>query len=198
MKKNLSALLFGGFLACLLTSCTSNPSWTNPEFAGRKIGKTMVMGLADSEGLTHQYETMFVNGLAMRGIPAHSMHVEFPQTDPLEKKQIVALLQTNQFDSIIVTRLLSADDRQQQSMGSFVPTLDDDSWGNFQVYIFTPNTSYVQNLMEYELETNVYDVPSKKLVWSGRKTVYDDSSDLENMRKIIRNVIGDLSNRKML
>ena len=199
MKKILSALLFGGLVSFLFTSCTSltEESWTNPDFMERKLGKTMVAGIGDSKGLITQYEAMFVNGLTTYGISAHSMHAEFPQIDPNEKEEIVALLQTNQFDSILVTRLLSADDRQQQGVGTFVHTLDDNSWGNVQVYVFTPNTSYVQNLMEYVLETNLYDVHSKQLIWAGRKSVFDDSSDLENMKKVIHNVMKELRSNKM-
>jgi hypothetical protein len=200
MKKIFSALLLGGLVSFVFTSCTSltEESWTNPDFKDRKLGKTMVMGIADSKGLTVQYEAMFVNGLTTYGISAHSMHAEFPQIEPHEKEKIISLLKTNQFSSILVTRLLSADDRQRQAMGSFVPTLDGDSWGNVQVYVFTPNTSYMQNLMEYVLETNLYDVHSKQLIWSGRKSVYDDSSDLKNMKKVIRSVMEELRSNKML
>jgi hypothetical protein len=200
MKNIFSVLLFGGLTSLLLTSCSSltDQSWTNPDFEGRKLGKTMVMGLADSKGLTAQYEAMFINGLATYGVSAQSMQAEFPQIDLYNKEKIVGLLQTNRFDSILVTRLLSSDDRQRQSVGSFIPTLDDSAWGNVQIYVFAPNTSYVQNLMEYVLETNLYDVRSKQLIWSGRKSVYDDSSDLENLKKVIRSVMEDLRNNKML
>jgi hypothetical protein len=199
MKKITSTLLLAGFIICLLTSCASTrQSWSNPEFVGRKMGKTMVMGIGDSKTLLYQYETMFVNGLANYGVSGKSMHIEFPETDDLKKEEIVALLQTNQFDSILVTHLLATDDRQRRSVGSFTPSLDDNNWSNVQVYIFVPNTSYVQNLMEYVLETNLYDVHSKQLVWSGRKRVYDNSSDLANLKKIIRGVIEDLHIEKML
>ncbi len=56
----------------------------------------------------------------------------------------------------------------------------------------------VSSYMEYVLETNVYDVESEELVWSGRKAIFDDRSSIENMKLITSNVIRDLEKRGLL
>ena len=52
--------------------------------------------------------------------------------------------------------------------------------------------------MEFELETNLYDVKSKKLVWTGRKIIYDDRSDLTNLKNVIKAIIKDLGKKDLL
>jgi hypothetical protein len=52
--------------------------------------------------------------------------------------------------------------------------------------------------MEFDLESNLYEVNSEKLIWTGRKTVYDDASALENIKTVIQSVVADLRKQGML
>ena len=52
--------------------------------------------------------------------------------------------------------------------------------------------------MEFDLETNLYEVDSEKLIWTGKKTVYDDYSDLENIETVIKGVVKDLRKQGMI
>ena len=189
------------FTVCLLASCNTGKihSWADPAFEGRAIGKTMVLGIAESDSLSRQYEVLFVERLVELGVEAASLHALVQKTDPVSEEALVAVLQEQKYDSILVTRLLSETERQQVVTTGYYPNYYGNYYGYYSYgYSLGYNTAYVQSFMEFELETNLYDVKSKKLVWTGRKIVYDDRSDLTNLKKVIKGVVKDLRKRGLL
>ncbi len=189
------------FTACLLASCSTVRihSWMDPQFEGRTIGKTMVLGVAESDSISRQYEALFVERFTELGVEAKSLHALVQKTDPVSEEALVAALQEHNYDSIIVTRKLSETERQQAVTTGYYPDHYDSYYGYYSYgYALTYNTAYVQSFVEFELETNLYDVKTKKLVWTGRKIVYDDRSDLTNMKGIIKGVVKDLKKKGLL
>ncbi len=189
------------FTVCLLASCNTVKvhSWMDPAFEGRRIGKTMVLGVAESDSISRQYEALFVERLTELGVEAKSLHALVQKTDPVSEAALVAALQEHNYDSIIVTRKLSETERQQAVTTGYYPDHYDSYYGYYSYgYALTYNTAYVQSFVEFELETNLYDVKTKKLVWTGRKIVYDDRSDLTNMKGIIKGVVKDLKKKGLL
>jgi hypothetical protein len=202
MKKIKSlALLISGITVCLLASCSTVKihSWMDPQFAGRSMGKTMVLGVADSDSLSLQYESLFVERLTELGIAANSLHASVQTTKQYTEEQLVGALKHHEYDSILVTRLLSETERQQVVNTGYYPSHYGNYWGYYShAYTLTYNTAYVQSFLEFELETNLYDVKTEKLVWTGRKIIYDDRSDLANMKGVIKGVVKDLSKKGLL
>ena len=186
---------------CLLASCNTVKvrSWADPAFAGRSIGKTMVLGVAESDSASRQYEAHFAEQLATLGVDAHSLHTLVQKTDPVSEEVLVAALQKHHYDSILVTRKLSETERQQVVTMGYYPNYYGNYYGYYSYgYGLTYNSAYVQSFMEFELETNLYDVKTKKLVWTGRTIVYDDRSDQTNMKSIIKGVLKDLGKKGLL
>jgi hypothetical protein len=171
----------------------------DPQFEGRPAGKTMVLALADSDALCGQYEALFVESLTELGATSASLRANMKVTEKLTKERLVAELQTNGYDSIIVTRVLSEASRDQVVTTGYYATPYNTYWGYYDYgYSLSYQTATVTSMMEFELETNLYDVKSEKLVWTGRKVVYDDRSDLTNMKSVIRSVIKDLGKKGLL
>ena len=197
MKKIVLSVL----TVCLLASCNTVKvrSWTDPEFAGRSAGKTMVLGVAESDSISRQYEAFFVEYLAELGVKADSLHALLQKTDPVSEEALVAALRKHNYDSILVTRQLSETERQQVVTTGYYPSHYGNYYGYYShAYSLSYNTAYVQSFMEFELETNLYDVKTKKLVWTGRTIVYDDRSDQTNMKGIIKGVVKDLGKQNLL
>jgi len=182
-------------MACVFTACFTTvkvQSWIDPAFAERPIGKTIVLGVAESDSLSRQYEDLFVARLLELGVSASSLHANSKVTEKLDKEALEALLRANNVDSIIVTRVLSETERNQVVTTGYNATPYNNYWGYYNYgYSLSYNSADIASFMEFELETNLYDVDSEKLVWSGRKVVYDDRSDMKNMQGIIKGVIKD-------
>ena len=199
MKRKLFILFISGLTTSLLTSCNTVKvhSWMDPAFKGRPMGKTMILAVAESDSLSLQYEGLFMERLNELGITAQSLHAALQTTDKIKEEALVQQLLVNGYDSILVTRSLSETERQQVVNTGYYPS----HYGNYYGYYshaYTYNTAYVQSFVEFELETNLYDVKTKKLVWTGRKVVYDDRSDLTNMKSIIKGIIKDLEKKGLL
>ena len=201
MKKIISATLTAGILIGLLTACNTLKvnSWTNPEFKGRPIGKTIVLGVSESDSLSRQYEGLFVGSLMDLGIDAASLHGSANVTGQIDKEALDALLKANHVDTIIVTRVLAETERNQVVATGYHADPYNNYYGYYGYgYSLSYNTADVVSFMEFELETNLYDVNSGKLIWSGRKVVYDDRSDLTNMKGIIKGVVKGLRKQGMI
>ena len=190
----ITGLILAALMAGLLSSCNTvkMESWADPAFANRPIGKTIVLGVAESDTISRQYEDLFVARLLELGVSSSSLHANHKVTDKLDRDALTALLKTNNVDSIIVTRLLSETERNQVVTMGYYSTPYNNYWGYYDYgYSLSYNTAEIASFMEFELETNLYDVATEKLVWTGRKVVYDDRSDVKNMQGIIKSVIKD-------
>ena len=185
----------------LLTACNMVKvhSWTDPEFMGRPLGKTMVLSIGESDSRNRQYEALFVERLAEAGTEAASLQAVLQHTRKLTEAELVALLEENNCDSIIVTRPISETERQQVVDTDYRPHYYGDYWRFYNhAWASSYSTVYIQTFVEWELESNLYDVKSRKLVWTGRKVVYDDRTEKSNMKAIIRAVIKDLRKQGMV
>lgn len=201
MKRKLFKLLVSSATLCLLTSCNTVKvhSWMDPAFEGRTMGKTMILAVVESDSLSLQYEGLFAERLSELGITAESLHAAIQTTDLITEEALVQQLLLHGYDSILVTRLLSETERQQVVNTGYYPSHYGNYYGYYShAYTLNYNTASVQSFMEFELETNLYDVKTKKLVWTGRKVVYDDRSDLTNMKSIIKGIVKDLGKKGLL
>ena len=203
MNKKMSTPLFVVALTCVLTSCqmrsAKQESWSNPEFKNHTLGKTMVLAISESEALCRQYEALFANEL-LAYVPAGSLHASQDVVGKIEKEALEALLTKNQVKTLIVTHVIDGKNRDELvGIGYTASPYNSGYYGYYNYgYTLSANTATVSSYMEFFLETNIYDVESKQLVWSGRKSVFDDRSDMANMEIIIKAVVKDLRRQNML
>jgi hypothetical protein len=201
MNKNTYTIIAAALF--LLSSCKMmsprQESWSNPAFEGRTLGKTMVLATAESVVRSRQYEAIFVDRL-LPYVEAGSLHASQDVTGKIEKDSLEGLLKSNGVKTIIVTSVLDEKSRDELvSIGYNATPYDNGYWGYYSFgYALSANTATVSSYIEYVLETNIYDVETKQLVWSGRKSIFDDRSDISNMELIIKTVIRDIQNKGML
>ena len=188
-------------LALLTAACATvkMDSWMDPAFKDRPMGKTMVMGVTDSEGLRGQYEDLFVSALEQAGADAVASRTEFPSETKLTKQQLRAELEEAGVDSLLVTRVIDEKEKMQYHAPVVYP---DPYYSYFGYYSYSfdyvRSPGYVTTYIEIHLETNLYDVETGKLVWSGRKEITDERSDKTNMKKVIEATIRDLQKNGLL
>ena len=202
MKKRFTTLLFTGIITCLLSACSTlmDRGQINPEFNHRKIGKTMILGLAVNDSMSLQYEMLFTQHLTPHGVSAQSLHALVPNTDTLSREELVEILKKQNVDSILVTRILSEEEQSQVVIDRDYNAANYGSHYDHSRKSFTPNYNAPteETLLKFELETNLYDVKTQQIVWSGKKTVYDDRSNISNMKKVIHSVVRDLKKNDLL
>ena len=191
-------------LLVMMTGCASLKvqSWTHPEIDERPIGKVMVVAVIDSPTTCYVFEEYFVEQLAKKGIAADSGHVVMQSTEEITEELLKETLTENGYDSVIITRLMSEDSRSQVVHAGYTSTPSLPGYyghysGFYATSVISPAT-YVDNFMEYLLETTLYDVESGTLVWGGMKSVYDTSSESSNIKKVVKAVVSELNKKKLL
>ena len=201
MKIILSGLLAVSALGMLSACNTANvQSWTDPQFKGRPIGKTMILGVVEDADVCREYESLFAGRLLELGVTAASLHADhITSSGKVSKDALTTLLKQEGFDSIIITRLVS----QQQGKQFYSTNRYPSYYGNYYGYYdnsfgLSSSKTETRTFMEFDLETNLYEVDSEQLIWTGKKTVYDDSSDLENIKAVIKGVVNDLHKQGMI
>ena len=187
--------------SCLVTSCSSLKvqSWTDPEFKGRDIGKTMVLGVNDSDAVRHKDESHFVSQLTALGLEAETNYSVFPKASKLTKEEVVQALKRMGADSLIVTTVVSEKDKMRYDEPSTYHGRYGDFYGYYGwTHSYVHDRLYLSNYIEIHLETNLYDVESEKLVWSGQKIVTDDHTEDKNIKSVVHAVIRELVKEGMI
>jgi hypothetical protein len=175
-------------------------SWSDPAVSERPIGKVMVVGVAQSATTSRMFENHFVEQLQQEGITAFSGHDLIQPTEKITEAQIEAALVDGAFDSILITRLAGEQSQSQYVQTGYqsaFPSYYNHYHGYYAYSVVSP-VGYVDTVTEYQLETNLFDVTSGKMIWGGVKSVDDASSRTANIRKVVTTVIRDLKRKKLL
>lgn len=171
----------------------------NPGYINRPPGKVLVVGVAQSDDLRRQYEDHFVERLAAAGVEGVTSYATIPQPERISEEDIDKAVSELGADSVIVTRVISEVDRAQYTPGMSMPTAYYDYYDYYDsAYDYAHTPGYVQNYIEYRLETNLYDVETGDLVWSGRKMITDQQSTERTIKSVISATIGDLRKKGLL
>lgn len=195
MKLHHSAKLIVIGILGLLSACGTLhvDSWANPEYPNRPVGKIMVLGVGKTVEISRQYEDLFIDRLTKLGVEADSMHLHVTRKEMMSEDEIVEILKEHHCDSIIITRLLS--EKERYYAGGEYP---DHYWHYYGFYSDAFDTRAVESIMEYDLETNLYDVETRSLIWSGREVVYSDRSVQSNMKDVIKALVKNLQRENMV
>jgi hypothetical protein len=199
---NTLKLMTAGTGLLVLAGCSTlkMQSWSDPAISERPIGKVMVVGIAQSATTCRMFEAHFVEELKIQGITAVSGHGLIQPTDRITEAQIDEALATGGFDSILITRLVGEQSQSQYVQTGYqsaFPSYYNHYHGYYAHSVVSP-VGYVDTVTEYQLETNLFDAESGKLVWGGIKSVYDSSSKNANIKKVVTTVIKDLKRKKLL
>lgn len=188
--------------ALVLAGCSSLKieSWSDPAVSERPIGKVMVVGVAESATTCRMFENHFVEELQRGGHTAVSGHGLIKPTGQITEAQIDEALAAGGFNSILITRLAGEQSHSQYVQAGYessFPSHYGDYHGYYAYSVINP-IGYVDTYTEFQLESNLYDVKSRKMVWGGIKSIYDSSSDSSNIKKVVKTVLRDLNRKKLL
>jgi len=167
------AVLLGG---CATTSMLS--SWVDPEAAGKKLDKVLVIGIAKNHVVRRQYEDTFVRQLTAKGARAIPSYQLLPDANQISEESIAPHIAENQITQVLVTRLV---DRKTVSTyvpptttmyatgyPSYYPSYYGSWYGYYNTgYAAVSSPGYTYDTEYVNLETNVYDIAAQKLVWTG-------------------------------
>jgi len=179
MSRRIPSIAIAGLMMVgLLSSCATTKltsTWMDPTAKDVKLATVMVIGVAKQDMRRRQYEDSFVAQLATRKVNAVASYKYLPDPAAITKETAAQVVIDQKVTQVLVTRLVDV-----QTVQNYVPPTSTVVGGGYPGYygnwygyygssyqvVSSPGYTYDTTYMT--LESNIYDVSSEKLVWSGR------------------------------
>jgi len=181
VKTTLHAVLV--VLLLTFTGCASTKisgTWRDPGYSAR-ISKVLVLGVAKKESTRKIFESAFATGLEAEGVAAVPSFSVLPDAGA-SQEEISAAAKKIGVDTILVTKLVDLKKEKQRMTdintdrsfngrnypydyydGRYPPPYN---WYNDYSRSYTTVRSYDVTYKILDLETNLYDFSSGKLIWT--------------------------------
>ena len=162
--------------AALLGGCSSSPeivtAWQDPQWTGPPLQKILVVGQTPQAGQRRIFEDVFVAGLTEHGVTARASHEFFPGTERPTREDFLATVEEGGFDAVLVSQIVGVDQKTTYAPGYTMvePGLvyHNDFWGFYhRAYTIHSVPDYYDTYEVVSIETNVYEMQDRSLVWSG-------------------------------
>jgi len=167
---------------------------------GNPVSDILVIGLTykDNEEVRRSFEDSFVRHLRAVGIEAISSvdAISIPANMKLEKEEILKAVNKYNNDAVIITHLVGKEEKE-------VYTRSAPSYGGYyghyrRAYSYSHSSGYSRTRKTVRLATNLYDVKTEKLIWSGKSETLNPDSNKQMIDDVIKAVIKDLQKNNLL
>lgn len=186
-------------LAAIVSACASTTldmTWRDPTYEGRPFGKVLVVGATDNADNRRIFEDILTGELKSRGVGAVASYTLIPSEADVKRDKVVEAVKTSGADCVLATRLVGIETRAAQ-----VP-LQSGSDAAMDMYRYyspmEPQTTIRQDYRVANLESNLFDAGTGKMVWWGRSQTFPTTDMGRIARELGRNVIGALKSAKLL
>lgn len=190
--------------ACQTTSIQS--AWYDTSYKGGPFRKVVVVASDGTTSDSRVFEDIFVQKLRATGIDALPGYTTVPAEARRAQGPFAAAVQATGADGVIIVRLLHVDTRTQVST-VMMPGPMVGPWGGFYGPGFYGGGLYaggfypVPSVSQYQVasvETNVYSVPTKTLVWAATTQTVDPGTITKEAPNYADLIIGQLQQRGLV
>ena len=184
-------------------SKTTIPQYDRMPGYKRVVFKSLfVIGLGENEQKRRLFEDVFSRVLTDDSTYAMPSWKRLPQSRLLTETELKTALGTNEFDGVLITRLVSVDEDgdEEQVEGDTsgvqrARPLEAYYQGSYQV-VHEPG--YYERRIAYRLETNLYAISDGGLVWAAHSAVVDPASVEKAIDSLARTVSEKLTQEGLL
>jgi len=116
----------------------------------------------------------------------------------LELKKEVILNAVNQYenDAVIITHLIGKEEKDVYTRGG---SRHGGFYGFYRSrYSYAHDPGYSSTSTTVRLQTNLYDVKTEKLIWSGKSNSWSKDAKGQIINDVIKAVINDLQSNKLI
>ena len=186
------------FFVFLIISCTGTEITQNQiddAYKGKPVSDILVIAITGNEHNRRVFEKKFVAQLKSVGVDAVSSEEAIPMPANLELEKETILNAVNQYenDAVIITHLIGKEEKD-------VYTRDSSAHRGFYGFYSSrySSTGYSSTSTTVRLETNLYDVKTEKLIWSGKSKTLSKDSKEQIINDVIKAVINNLQKNKLI
>ena len=189
----------------LLSSCASSKitgQWKDPELGAKQYSHILVIGVAKQPDRRKFYEDEFVKQLNRQGVMAIASHTIIPRDKMQDKDAIVKSIEGLNVDGVLITRLQGIKEATQLTPASsyqmpygYYTNMYDYYNSSFSI---APSVSVAETHPYLQLETNLYDVGTEKLVYSITTNTFIRQKLESRLTAYIETVVQQLKDNKLL
>ncbi len=199
MKENIlkwfGYLLFFTFLiiSCGGTELTQKP--IEDSYKGKPVSDILVIAISGNEHNRRLFEKRFVAHLKAVGVDAIASEkaISMPANLELKKKTILAAVNQYKNDAVIITHLIG---KEQKDVFTRDDSVHRGFYGFYQSRYRDPGYSSTSTTVR--LETNLYDVKTEKLIWSGQSKTLSKGPKDNIINEVIKAVINNLRQNNLI
>ena len=185
----------------LIISCAGTKfthTQVNEAYKGKPVSDILVIAITGNEDTRRSFERELVARLKSAGVEAISSEDAIPMPADLKMKKETILNAVNQFenDAVIITHLIDKKEKEVYTRGGGAHRGYYGFYNSRYSYSYAP--SYSSTSKTILLETNLYDVKTEKLIWSGKSKTWSKDSKDRIINDVIKVVINDLQNNKLI
>ncbi len=192
--------VYAVFSGVLIISCAGTKlthTWVDEAHRGNPVSDILVIGLTykDNEEVRRSFEDSFVRHLRAAGIEAISSvdAISIPANMKLEKEEILKAVNKFNNDAVIITHLVD-----KESKDSYSRDLGSRGFYGYYGHAYSRSSGYSRTRTTVLLATNLYDVKTEKLIWSGKSETLNPDSTKQMIDDVIKEVIKDLQKNNLL
>jgi len=198
--KQSSVIWLGYWFSFLLVSCAGTEiihKQVNEAYKGKPFSNILVIAITGVEDSRRSFERKFVAQLKSAGVKAVSSEEAIPMPADLELKKEAILKAIRQFgnDAVIITRLIDREVKEDYTRGGYASSYHG-YYGYYSHYLHGP--AYSSLSLTVQLETNLYDVKTENLIWSGQSKTMSRDSKSQIIDEVIKVVINELQHDKVI
>lgn len=185
----------------LVVSCAGTEltrTTVDPAFKGKSVSNILVIAVTNQKDTRRLFEKKFVAQLKAAGIRAVSSMEAIPMPSDLkiEKQTILAAVDQFKNDAVIVTHMVGKEEKDIYTRSSYDGLGFYNNYG--RIYNYAHDPGYASSKTNVRLETNLYDVKTEKLIWSGQSKSWDIDARNQVIDEVIQVVIRDLQKNKII
>ncbi len=199
--QNLSRCLIIVCVGILLNACASTKLtevWVDEARKDKPVSDVLIIGVTEEEGVRRSFEAKFVKAFQAEGAEAVSSAnvIKIDGNRKLEKDEILKAVYKYDNDSVLITTLVSVDSKQEYRPPRVMYGGYGGPWGFYDHYGYSygyvSDPGYSVTNTSYRLDTNLYDVKTEKVLWSGVSQTMNPKSDnklIDDVIKIVMNAL---------
>ena len=182
-------------ISCAGTGTELTQKQVDDAYKGKPASNIFVIAITGIELKRRSFEKKFVAQLKSVGVDAISSEEAIPMPADLKLQKETILNAVNQYenDAVIITHVIGKEEKDVRTRGG---SAHRGFYGFYRSRYSDPG--YSSTTTTVRLETNLYDVKTEKLIWSGKSKTWSKDSKGQIINDVIKAVINNLQKNKLI
>ena len=192
----ISILLVIAFGSACGTKTRISSQWLSPDYKGGPMHKILVVGIADTPMGRRTWEHHFAEALESNGAHAVASYKLLPNRDRLTKEDLEQTVRTDDFQGVVVTRLLEVKEETTYVPPSshVVPSYGYGYYGYYgRSYDVVHTPGYTRSTEIVRIESRLWNAADSELAWGIISETFDPKSDDDAIKSVIKKLVQKLA-----